>query len=62
MDEDKRAKFLKAYTEVPENLRSQIIVVVNEKTYSWNSVYFEVKDKTEISKKLLNTLFGMKLI
>ena len=62
MDEQNRENFFKAYAEVPEVLRSQIIVVFNEKIYSWNSVYFEVKNKTDMSRKLLSTLFAMKLI
>ena len=61
MDE-KKVKFLKAYAHLPETIRQQIIVVVDGKTYTWGSVYFEVKNKTEISEELLNTLIAMKLI
>ena len=61
MDE-KKVKFLKAYARLPENLRYQIIVVVDGKTYTWDAVYFEVKNDTDFSKKLLNTLFDSKII
>ena len=61
MDE-KRAKFLRVYAEIPKSLRSQIIVVLDEKTYTWNTVYFEIKNNTKISKKLLNTILAMELI
>ena len=53
---DKNAKFLKAYADIPESLRNQIIVVLDGKTYTWNSVYFEAKENTKLSEKLLNTL------
>jgi len=61
MDE-KRAKFLRAYSSIPEPLRSQIIVVFDGKTYTWDTVYFEVKNNTKISKKLLNTISTIGLI
>ena len=61
MDE-KRAKFLKAYAHLPETIRNQIIVVVDGKTYTWGAVYFEVKNNTTLSNKLLNTLFASKII
>ena len=61
MDE-KKAKFLKAYAHLPESLRHQIIVVVDEKTYTWDAIYFEVKNDNPLSEKLLNTLFSSKII
>ena len=60
--QDKRAKFLKVYSQLPEALIDQIIVFVDGKPYSWKSVYFEVKNNTPISKKILNTLSNMNVI
>jgi len=51
-----RERFLKAYPNVPENTRGEIIVTVNEKTYSWNSAFFEIKENTELGKKILKIL------
>ena len=56
MTEDKRAKFLKVYANVPDNLREDIIVIIDEKTYTWNSAFFEIKNNTELGKKLLKEL------
>lgn len=61
MDET-RAQFLKIYSQLPEALIDQIIVVVNEKPYSWKAIYFEVKNNTSISEKILKTLFDMDII
>ena len=60
--EQLREKFLSAYADVPDSLRKEIIVIVDEKTYTWDSVYFEVNEKTKLSEKLLNTLSGLKII
>ena len=54
--EDKREKFLKIYAEIPEGLRGDIIVVVDEKTYTWGTAFLEIKDDTELGKKILKTL------
>ena len=54
--EDKKAGFLKAYAGVPAQLRSEIIVLIEDKPYNWDSAYFEVKNDTELGKKILNTL------
>lgn len=60
--EDKRARFLKIYANVPEDLREDIVAVVDAKSYTWNIAYLEIKDNTELGKKILNTLINMNLI
>jgi len=51
-----REKFLKAYSNIPESLREDIIALVDGKTYSWNVAYFEIKDNTKLGEKILKTL------
>jgi UV DNA damage repair endonuclease len=60
--EDKRTKFLRVYANVPDNLREDIIVIVDDKTYTWNTAYFEIKNNTELGRKLLKELIITKLI
>jgi len=62
MSEAKREKFLKIYANVPDNLREDIIVLIDEKTYTWNTAYFEIKNDTELSRKILKELEITKLI
>jgi hypothetical protein len=54
--EDKKAEFLSAYAKVPEDLREDILVVVDEKPYTWTTAYLEVKDDTDLGKKILKAL------
>ena len=54
--EDKKAKFLRIYANIPESLRGDIIVIVDEKTYTWNTAYFEIKNNTHLGKKILKSL------
>lgn len=51
-----KENFLRAYAGVPDSLRKEIIVVVDGKTYTWDSSFFEIKNNTELSRKILKTL------
>ena len=54
--EDKRAEFLKIFANVPENLRQEIIAIVDNKPYTWNTAYLEKKNNSELGKKILKKL------
>lgn len=60
--QDKKAKFLKIYSQLPEALIDQIVVFLEDKPYSWKAIFFEVKNNTPTSKKILNTLSEMDMI
>lgn len=53
---DKREKFIRIYPNVPDKLREDIVVVVEQKPYTWNTAYLEVRDNTSLGKKILKTL------
>ena len=54
--EEERAKFLRIFANIPEDLRNDIIALVDDKTYNWNTAYLEIKDNTTLGKKILKTL------
>jgi len=58
-DSDKRSEFLKIYPNVPDDLRSDIIIVIDGKSYTWNTAYLEIKDNTDLGKKILKALEGI---
>ena len=60
--EDKRAKFLKIYADVPEGLRKDIIVVIEKKPYTWNTAFIEIEENTILGKKILKVLEDIKII
>lgn len=47
---------MKAYASVPEKLRADIIAVIEDKTYSWNSAYVEINGKTSLGDKIIKKL------
>jgi len=60
--EAKRALFLKAFQNIPESLRENVIAVVDDKPYSWNVAYIEIKNRTELGKKILKILDDLEII
>lgn len=57
-----REKFLRAYSNIPLNARKEIILVLEEGPITWEVAYFEVKNQTEKSEKILKKLDELKLI
>lgn len=51
-----RSHFLKLYASVPQKLRAEIIAVVNERTYSWDSAFIEIHGKTALGNEILKRL------
>ena len=60
--ENKRAKFLRIYANIPEELRQDIIAVVEDKTYTWNTSYLEIRDNTILGQKILKALEDLGMI
>ncbi len=54
--------FIKTFASVPDRLRSEIIVLVDGEPYTWESVFIEVKAKTEKSKKIIEELKKLEII
>ena len=59
MGEDKRAKFLRIYAKLPEGVKEDILIVVDQKPYTWDSSYIEIKDNTLLGQKILKALEGI---
>ncbi|MBT5022850.1 hypothetical protein HOK51_03980 [Candidatus Woesearchaeota archaeon] len=57
-----KSKFIKIYSDLPDSVRKEIIVVIDEKPYSWNSAYLEVHKETELGKKIIQKMESMGLL
>ena len=54
---DKKARFLKIYSNLPINLRDDIIYVLPEKgPITWNAAYLEVDNETKLGNLILEKL------
>jgi hypothetical protein len=60
--EDLRATFQGVYAGLPSSLRDGIVIVIDEKPYTWNSVYTEVLAKTKLGDRMLSELKELGII
>ena len=56
------SKFLRVYSNLPDKLRNQIVVVIDDKPMTWNAVYFEINGETELGKRAFQKLLEMGII
>ena len=57
-----RERFLKIYSDMPLNLRDDIILVFEGKPITWNVAYLEIKNNTNLAQKILKELKELGLI
>ena len=58
-----KEQFLKIYSNLPVNLRNEIIAVLpNVGPVTWNVAYLEISNDTELGKKILEKLSNFKII
>jgi hypothetical protein len=54
--------FFKVYSNIPIEERNNVVVVVNKQPISWQLAYQEIKNKTELGKKILKMLGELNII
>lgn len=55
--ENKREKFLRIFANIPEKIRGEdVIAVVDDKPFTWNNAMIEIKNNTELGRKILEVL------
>ena len=55
-------KFMKAYSNLPLNLRKDIVIVIDKEPITWNVAYLEIDQKTKKGKKILKKLEELNII
>lgn len=63
IEKDNRTRFLEVYSNLPINLREEIILVLEKRgPISWNVAYLEIKNNTELGESVLKKLEELKII
>ncbi|MCK5333174.1 MAG: hypothetical protein KAJ24_01580 [Candidatus Aenigmarchaeota archaeon] len=53
----KKEKFIRVFANVPDKIRGEdVIAVVDDKPFTWNNAMIEIKNDTELGKKILIVL------
>jgi hypothetical protein len=56
------SKFFSIYANLPDKVRDQIVVVIDDKPMTWNAAYIEIRGNTELGQKILEKLIRMEII
>jgi hypothetical protein len=60
---NRKERFLKVYANLPINLRNEIIYVLpDDRPLTWNAVFIEVKNDTELGKQIGEKLDSLGII
>ncbi len=61
--DDKKARFIRIFANIPEKIRGEdIIVVVDDKPFTWNAAMIEIKNDSETGGKIIKMLGKMGII
>ncbi|MDP3004335.1 MAG: hypothetical protein Q8N43_02425 [Candidatus Azambacteria bacterium] len=55
-------RFIKVYSNLPINLRNEIILILSEGPITWNVAYMEINNDTELGKRIIEKLIELKII
>ena len=56
-------RFIKVYSNLPINLRNEVILVLSDKgPITWNVAFLEINNETELGKIILEELIELKII
>lgn len=56
------SRFQKIYANLPEKIRKEIVVLVDDRPYTWNSSYIEIVNDTTLGKRIFNKLVELEII
>ena len=56
------SRFQTIYANVPEKLRNGIVVVVDDKPFTWNAVYIEIVNNSKLGQIIYKKLIDMEII
>ncbi|OHA49114.1 MAG: hypothetical protein A2Z62_01605 [Candidatus Terrybacteria bacterium RIFCSPLOWO2_02_42_20] len=56
-------RFVKVYSNLPINLRNEIILVLSDKgPITWNVAFLEINNETELGQIIIDRLIELKII
>jgi PAS domain-containing protein len=55
-------RFMIVYSNLPLNIRKEIILVINDEPITWNVAYREIGGKTKTGEEILKKLEELKII
>ena len=60
--DDRKTEFFKVYANLPQATRGEIVAVIKNEPYTWQSAKLEVENDTPIGKEILELLYKLKIL
>jgi len=57
-----KERFMRVYSNLPLNMRKEVIVVINKEPISWDVARNEIEHDTQLGKEILKKLMELKII
>ena len=57
-----KERFLAVYSNLPLNVRKEIILVIGDEPITWNVAYYEISGNTKLGSEILKKLDELKII
>ena len=57
-----KERFLKVYSNLPIDIRREIILVIEDQPITWSVAYDEIMKETELGREIIKKLIEMELI
>jgi len=57
-----KEEFLKVYANLPVPERAQIIAIIGDETYSWNTAHIEISNNTKLGEQILKKLRELEIL
>ena len=55
-------KFFKIYSNLPMNVRKEIVLVIDDQPISWAVAYNEISNETKLGENILKKLIKLEII
>ncbi|MBI2108050.1 hypothetical protein HYT54_02890 [Candidatus Woesearchaeota archaeon] len=62
MKEEGKERFIRVYSNLPINVRKEIIVIIDNQPISWDVAYNEVMNNTKLGLRIIEKLIKLDII
>ncbi len=59
---DRKAQFLKTYANLPQAKREEVVAVIGDEPYSWQSAKLEVEQDSPTGKEIIDLLIKLTIL
>lgn len=59
---DRKTGFLRAYANLPDAVRDDVVAVIDNEPYTWRSAKIEIEEETTLGNRILESLATLDIL